>query len=168
MFDDILQGHYEGWTGLVPQLTLEELVLSVAPAVLHESREKSRIATRFRVSEIQRTTTPLSIEVWSVVGSQQVSIVELDDPLCLDIDLTLDAMGAPELTLEDKRFSVGYVISELFYPQRGIVLSIGDPLASNASRGRKLFHVRLFPPMSLQRYLTHVGESGAGLPNSGA
>jgi hypothetical protein len=168
MFDDILQGHYEGWTGLAPQPTLEEFLLSVAPAVIHASQEKSRIATRYCVSEIQRATTPTSIEAWSVVGSQEVSIIELGDPPCPYIDLTLDAMGVPELTLEDKRLSAGYVVSEFIYPQRGIVLSIGEPLASSASQGRKLFHVRLFPPMSLQRYLTHVGEPGSGLPNPGA
>ncbi len=165
MFGDILQGHYEGWTGLVPQPTLEELILSVGPAVLHATQEKNRIATRYRVSEIQRATAPASIEAWNVVGSQEVSIIELEDPPCPNIDRTLAALGAPDLKLRDKSFSPGYVVSEFIYPHRGIVLSIGEPLASNPSQGRKLLHARLFPTMSLQRYLTHVGEPRPGLPN---
>jgi hypothetical protein len=165
MFGDILQGRYEGWTGLVPQPTLEELILSVAPAVIHATQEKTRIATRYRVSQIQRATTPASIEAWSLVGSQEVSIIELEDPPSPNIDLTVEALGVPELKLGNKRFSPGYVVSEFIYPRRGIVLSIGEPLASNPSQGRKLLHARLFPPMSLQRYLTHVGEPQPGLPN---
>lgn len=168
MFADILEGHYQGWTGLLPQPTLQEFLSSMAPAAIKASQEQSRIATRYRVSEIQRTVAPLTVEAWSVVGSGQVSIIELYDPLCPNIELTLDTMGAPELTLEDQRFTAGYVVFELIYAQRGIVLSIGKPLPSTASQGRKLLHVRLFPPMSLQRYLTHVGDPGPGLPNPGA
>ncbi|HUI83238.1 MAG TPA: hypothetical protein VL240_03395 [Candidatus Binatia bacterium] len=167
MFEEILQGRYEQWQGLAPHLTLEDLSRWLAPAVLHPPRQRDRIATRYSVVQIERRSAPCLWEAWIPFASHEVAIVEVEDPLCSDIDATLEAMGKPETVLDDQRLSADYLVREFVFPQRGINLSVGDPLPSVSER-RALLHVRLFPAMTLQRYLTAVGEPNPTTPQTNA
>lgn len=163
MFDEILQGHYERWQGL-PKLTLEDLSRWLDPAVVHPAQQRNRIATRYSVVRIERRNAPLHLEAWIPVASQEIAIVEIEDPVCPDIESTLESMGQPEIVLENQRLSADYLVSEFVFPQRGIVLSIGKPVLPAGQR--HLLHVRLFPSMSLQRYLTDVGEPNPTVPKT--
>jgi len=164
MFDAILRGDYQDWHGLSPEPTLKRFSGYVGAAVIHEPKQRDRIATRYSVFAIERPTPPTSLEAWSPIGTGKISIVEINDPVCLDIEPVLEAMGEPEVVLEDKRLSPDYVVSEFVFAQRGIVLSVGRPLPATVPQGRKLLHVRLFPPVTLQRYITDIGEPTPSFP----
>ena len=165
MFQEILRGQYERWRGLTRLPTLEELAESLAPSSVHSPSQRNRIATRYSVIRIERTVPPTNLEAWIPIGTRTVTILEVEDPVCLDIESTLDAMGKPEIFLEDERLHASYLVSEWVFAQRGIVLSIGKPLPSTKPPARRLLHARLFAPMSLQSYLTEVGEANPALPN---
>jgi len=165
MFEEILQGRYEQWNGLPTQLTLEDLSRRLAPADLHPPQPRDRIATRYSVIQFERRSAPRLWEAWLPFASQEVAIVEIEDPVCSDIEATLAAMGKPEIILENQRLSADYIVREFVFPQRGINLSVGDPLPSLSQR-RSLLHVRLFPPSTLQRYVTDVGEPNPTMPHT--
>jgi len=166
MFREILRGRYEHWHGLAPPPTLEEITESLAPAVVRSRQERNRVATRYSVIRIERTVPPADLEAWIPIGTRTVTILEVEDPVCPDIESTLDAMGKPEIILEDQRLSAFYLVSDWVFPQRGIVFSIGKPLPSTKPQARRLLHARFFASMSLQRYLTEVGEANPALPNT--
>jgi len=165
MLDAVLRGDYQSWHGLSPEPTLEEFAQSIGAAVIQPPRQRDRIATRYSVFAIERGDPPTRLEAWSPIGTSRISIVEIDDPVCPDIEPVLEAMGEPETILEDRRLSPDYLVSEFVFGQRGIVLSVGKPLPSPVSRGRKLLHVRLFVPMTLQRYLSAIGEPNPSVPD---
>jgi len=166
MFGEILTGSYERWHGLDPRLTLEKLAKLIGPVVVHAPEQRNRIATRYLVSRMERRAPPFNLEAWIPFGSRQVAIVEVEDPVCVDLQSTLDAMGVPETILEDQRLSTDYLVYEFVFPARGINLSIGKPLDSSVQAGRRLLHVRLFSPMSLQSYVTEVGEPKPAHPHT--
>src|SRR5580704_6462250 len=109
MFEEILQGRYERWHGLQPQPTLKELVEWLGPALVHPHEQRNRIVTRFSVIGIERPTAPLNLEAWIPLGSREVAILEIEDPVCVDIEATLDAMGKPETILEERRLAAEYL-----------------------------------------------------------
>jgi hypothetical protein len=162
--DAVLRGEYQNWDGLVPEPTLEEFAARVGAAMIHAPQRRDRIATRYSVYAIERAAPPARLEAWSPTGTRRISIVEIDDPVCPDVEPVLDAMGEPEIRLEGARLSADYLVSEFVFAQRGIVLSIGAPLTPQVSRRRMLLHIRLFPPVTLQRYLTDIGESNPSRP----
>ena len=165
IFDAILRGHYQNWQGLSPEPTLEELAESIGPAVIQTPRQRDRIATTYSVFAIEREAPPTRLEAWSPRGTGRIAIVEIDDPVCADIEPVLEAIGEPEIVLDDKRLSPDYLVSELVFAHRGIVLSVGKPLPAPMARPRKLLHVRLFSPVTLQRYLSAIGEPNPSVPD---
>lgn len=166
MFEEILQGSYERWHGLSPQPTLEELCRWLGPAVVQSQQPRDRIASRYSVVQIERRTAPFKVEAWIPFGAREIAIVEVEDPVCSDIERTLEAMRQPEIVLENQRLAADYLVYEFVFPERGIVLSVGKPLPPVVDR--RLLHVRVFPSMSLQRYVTHVGEPNPTRPNTNA
>jgi len=166
MLEGIVTGHYELWRGLDPQPTLQQLAASVGPITALPPQAMNRIATRFLVSRIERHAPPFHLEAWIPIDSDQIAILEVEDPVCADVESTLSKMGPPETILQDQRVSAEYLVLECVFPSWGINLSIGEPLDRSLHLQRRLLHVRLFPSMSLQRYLTDVGEPVPTLPRT--
>lgn len=160
----VLRGDYQNWHGLVPEPTLEEFAARVGAARIHAPQRRDRIATRYSVCLIERASPPARLEAWSRIDTNRISIVEIEDPVCTDIEPVLDALGEPDIRLEDVRLSSDYLVSEFVFARRGLVLSVGSPLTPQVSRRRTLLHIRLFPPVTLQRYLTEIGESNPSRP----
>jgi hypothetical protein len=164
MLDAILRGDYRSWRGLSTEPTLEELSRHAGAAAIHGPKQRDRIATRYSVFAIERATPPTSLEAWSPIGTDRISIIEINDPACSDIEAVLQTMGEPEILLEGKRLSADYLVFEFVFPQRGIVLSVGKPLPATVPHRQKLLHVRLFAPATLQRYITEIGEPNPAGP----
>jgi len=162
--DDVLRGEYQLWHGLEPEPALEELAARVGAIRVDAPQRQVRIATTYSVYTIQRATAPVRLDAWSPLGSGRISIVEIDDPVSTGIERVLDEMGEPEAHLDDVRLSAEYFVTEFVFARRGIVLSVGTPLTPAASRPRTLLHVRLFAPVTLQRYLTDIGEPTPSRP----
>jgi hypothetical protein len=166
MVDAILQGNYQDWRGLCPQPTWEEFAAALGATAVQGPKERTRIATRYGVFAIERAAQPTSIDAWSPIGTDRITIAEINDPVCRDIEDVLNQMGKSESVLEDQRLSPDYVVSEFVFAQRGIVLSVGRPLPATVPHARKLLHVRLFAPVTLQQYLVAIGEPEPSLPTA--
>ena len=166
MLSKVLAGQYEKWQGLPPHLAVDQLARKIGATQALASVERNRIASRFRVYALQRANVPKEFAAWVPIGEDSVAIVEIEDPVCADVERTLAELEAPEAALDNERLAIGYVVREMVYASRGIVLSVGRPSSALADRRERLLHVRLFPPMTLQRYLTEVGEATPALPNT--
>jgi hypothetical protein len=164
MLDAILRGDYLSWHGLSTEPTLEEFARHAGAIAIHRPKQRDRIATRYSVFSIDRAIPPTSLEAWSPIGTDRISIIEINDPVCPDIEAVLETMDEPEVLLEGKRLSADYLVSEFVFAQRGIVLSVGKPLPATVPHRRKLLHVRLFAPATLQRYITEIGEPNPAGP----
>jgi hypothetical protein len=165
VFNEILLGKFEAWHGMQALLTIEDLAKRISARVVQPPSERTRISSRYMVYELHRPTSPAKCEAWILATTAQVAILEIEDPVCPDIEATLTALGPSDIILKDQRLSADYRVSEYVFPQRGMTLSVGARLLPPGHT--KLLHARLFPSMSLQRYLTSVGEPNPALPDPG-
>jgi hypothetical protein len=166
IFNSITAGRYEAWQGL-PPLTLEELENQLSPIVRASAPvERNRALYRYTVTTLERVSPPTKIEAWILAGTSNVFIVECGNPPPGDVENTLRAMAEPDLVLEDRLLRVSYLVDDFVYPHRGIALSIGRPLTRQAEPERTLLHVRLFPPMTRETYLTEVDDTSGLAPQT--
>src|SRR5579862_8946861 len=99
MFEEILQGRYANWHGLIPQPTLEELTRELGASFVHPAWDRIRIATRYAAVKSERPSRPSKWEAWIPAGAEEVFILECEDPACSDLASVLNALGKPEIVL---------------------------------------------------------------------
>ena len=163
---DVLRGDYGNWRGLAGGMGADQLVAEMQPiSVVRRPVEVVRSARRFMVTAVERPSAPHRIEAWVELGTPAVTIVELDDPPVNDLEATLDSYGPPDLMLYDRRFAGDAVIREYVYARRGVTLSVAEPL-DDATLGRRVVHVELFPAATPEWYLTTVDRGTETVPDT--
>jgi hypothetical protein len=156
--ENVLRGDLENWHGLSGKETREILPDVLKPLRhVHEPVERTRTTQRFMVTIFERAIAPYLIEAWFLYGSQYLALIEYDDPPVQDLEGTLQRYGLPEMTLENKRYVQGAMVKEYIYAHLGITLSLAEPFTTTVEVQRRLVHVQLYSPMSVQRYIIEIG-----------
>jgi hypothetical protein len=163
--NEVLDGELEGWRGL-PRRDVAELSQSVGPVRgVRAPAEAVRASRRFQVSVIERTETPHEVEAWVEVGARHVAFVEYDDPGVVSLERTLESLGAPDLTLADRRFVDDATVRDYVFARRGITVSIAEPF-DGVRRPRQAIHVLLFPATTPETYLTDIDRGTESSPKT--
>ncbi len=166
-FDSVISGRYEEWPGLPPTLSVAALEKEFGGVVrIGAPAARNRTFHRYTVTSFERSGAPVNVDAWVPVGSDHVFLVECASPPGARLESTLHAMGGPDLVLEDRLHSPKYLVDELVYLSRGIALLVGRPFTPQAGGGRELLHVRLFPPMTREQYLTEVDDTAGLTPKT--
>jgi hypothetical protein len=155
--DDVLRGDLGAWRGLAPDETVAGLGARLGRLTgIRAAGAAQRGSRRYMVSVLERDEPPREIEAWVELGSQQIAILELDDPAVADLDGTLARLGSPDLVLADRRFVPDATVRDYVYPRRGIAVSIAEPFGDASHQGRRPIRLQLFAATTPEAYLTEI------------
>lgn len=158
-------GDLRDWQGLAATETVQSLTDQLAPvSSTSKPVEKARLRRRYQVTNLTRNAAPRTVEAWVPVGSNQVSLIEVDDPVVKDLDGLLETFGSPDLLLSGKRYREGAMVREHVYAGRGITLSVASPFdgESGGPTGDAVIHLQLYPATTPETWTTQIG-AGAEL-----
>ena len=166
MIAEALAGNLADWSGLSSEETAKTLEAALAPVQrVSPPREAERPLSRFNVLTYERPVAPRAVEAWFLAGSEHASLLEYDDPELDDVDVLLEALGAPELERSGLRGADGAYVIEQVYADRGLTLSVATPFEFDSREAppgsRRIVHVQLYPPTTARHWVTQIG---AGLP----
>ncbi len=161
----VLDGDLDSWEGLTGAETLDCLRREFAP-LRHEYHaiERTRTYQRYKVTVFERFVAPYLIKTWFALGSSKASLIEYDNPPIQNMEYMMEACGEPELILSDKRYAAGAIVREYIYARRGLTLSIAEPFASSVNMDRRIIHLQLFPPSTLESYMIEIGIDSHPFP----
>jgi hypothetical protein len=164
---EALRGNLHSWQGLSGAETLEHVSALLEP-IRHTSPAAERMRTyqRFWVTVFERAMVPYLVEVWSVVGSIHVALIEYENPLMVELERTLQHYGPPDLILTDRRFSKDGLVREHVYARRGVTFSVLEPFATPTQAERRVVHLQLYPATSPEFYITDIGAGEALSPQT--
>lgn len=160
-----IEGDLRNWRGLAATETVQSLTDQLAPlSKTGNPVEKARLQKRYQVTSLTRKATPKSLEAWVLVGSKQVSLIEVDDPVVNDLDGLLESFGSPDLLVSGKRYQEGAMVREHVYAGRGITLSVATPFDGESGGPTRdaVVHLQLYPATTPEAWTTQIG-AGAEL-----
>ncbi len=162
---DVLGGDLDSWEGLTGSETLNSLRRELAPLKhVYHAMERTRTYQRYKVTVFERFVSPHLVKAWFALGSSKASLIEYDDPPIQNVEYMMEACGEPELILSDKRYAPGAIVREYVYARRGLTLSVAEPFASSVNMDRRIIHLQLFPPSTLESYMTDIGLDSHPFP----
>lgn len=154
-----IAGLLASWPGFAGTETIEALLPALQPVAKVQPAEHSeRRQQAFQRVVVERETPPRRVELWSLQGEGTVALLEYDDgPPIGDPASVLEALGEPDIVLENQRTAQGAIVTEHVYARRGLTLSIARPYPGSDEHSRKIVHVQLYRPGTVADYWRSIG-----------
>lgn len=154
-----IAGLLAAWPGFAGTETIETLLPALQPVAKVQPAERTeRRQQVFQRVVVERDTPPRRVELWSLQGENTVALLEYDDgPPVADPAGVLEALGEPDVVLDNERTAQGATVTEHVYARRGLTLSIARPYPGSAEQARKIVHVQLYRQCTLTDYWRYIG-----------
>lgn len=154
-----LRGDWLRWSGLEAGLTGQALRTLLGPNTVEEPREPARLSLQLVSRQIYyRETAPQEIIAWFEGDSDQLLMIQLDEPPSLaSLDDIQSTWGQADRVGPARAIVFGAIATEYVYLSRGIVFIIAVSYDDPPSFAPRIARVQLFAPTDLQGFLVRLG-----------
>jgi hypothetical protein len=148
-------GDLASWRGLQGDETEVVVAAALAPLTGRRHQSAQRLTRTCHLVSFDRTSAPTPVEAWFAIDARTTFLVEYDNPVLVDAESLLAELGEAPLVLTDRRYSLGGLIREHIYPDRGLAVSILEPFAGGPQSAQ---HVQLFASTTAAAYTLDIGS----------
>src|SRR6185436_7240503 len=156
--EDALRGDWLHWHGLDPGLTAPALVQALGPGTAPGPRHPARLSLQLvQGQEYERSSPPELVRAWFDGQSDDVLLVELDEPPSLvPLVEILAAWGPPDRSGPGRRPVIGALPTAHVYLARGAVLTVAESYEEPPEFSPRLARAQLFVPTDLQDFIVRL------------